>query len=391
MNLRRRVALLATHPIQYHWPWYQALAQQAELDFKVFYALLPNPQQQGKGFNKAFQWDIPLLEGYAWEALPNIAPRPGLGHFWGTKTRGLVRALRGYDAVILTGWNSYFLWQGLLAARYLNIPCLVRGESNDLRPRAWRTRWVHQALLRQYAAFLVIGAANRRFYQGYGVPPNRLFACPYFVDNHRFAAQHALADPHRAQERARWGIPEDAVCWLYVGKLEPKKRIFDLLAALRQLPTGAAAPIHLLVVGSGALEATARAYVTEYQLPVSFAGFLNQSEMAQAYAAADGLVLPSDTGETWGLVVNEAMSCGLPAVVSDAVGCAEDLVKPGLTGAIFPLADTAQLAQTLAQLSADPVRLAQLGAAARDHIAHYTVTQTLEGTLAALHWVWSKR
>ncbi len=386
MKVRRRVALLATHPIQYHWPWYQALAQQPELDFKVFYALLPDARQQGQGFGQPFQWDLPLLEGYAWELLPNRAAQPGLGRFWGSRVQGLRVALRGYDAVISTGWHSYLLWQGLAAARALGIPCIVRGEANDLRPRSWQVRAVHHLLLRQYAAFLVIGAANRRFYQRHGMAAERLFACPYFVDNQRFATQHAAAMRQRAQWRARWAIPETAVCWLYAGKLEPKKRILDLLAAWQQLPSGLNS--HLLVVGSGALEPAARTLVAQHRLAVSFAGFLNQTEMPQAYAAADALVLPSDTGETWGLVVNEAMSCGLPAVVSDAVGCAEDLVIPGVTGAVFPLADTTRLASTLAELTADPARLAQMGLAAHQHIAQYSVTQAVEGTLAALRWVW---
>ena len=85
----------------------------------------------------------------------------------------------------------------------------------------------------------------------------------------------------------------------------------------------------------------------EHTLPVSFAGFLNQGEIPAAYAACDALVLPSDYGETWGLVVNEAMACGVPAVVSDAVGCGPDLVEEGQTGMIFPLGDIPALARAI--------------------------------------------
>ena len=69
---------------------------------------------------------------------------------------------------------------------------------------------------------------------------------------------------------------------------------------------------------------------------VRMLGFVNQSELPGIYASADVLVVPSDFRETWGLVVNEAMACGTPAVVSVAVGCAPDLIMEGLTGAIFP-------------------------------------------------------
>ena len=76
-------------------------------------------------------------------------------------------------------------------------------------------------------------------------------------------------------------------------------------------------------------------------------GFVNQSELPAVYASADVLVLPSDGQETWGLVVNEAMACGVPAVVSDAVGCGPDLIEPGRTGATFPFGDIAALAAAI--------------------------------------------
>jgi glycosyltransferase involved in cell wall biosynthesis len=84
--------------------------------------------------------------------------------------------------------------------------------------------------------------------------------------------------------------------------------------------------------------------------PASFAGFLNQKEISQAYVAADCLVLPSDYRETWGLVVNEALASGVPCLVSQACGCAEDLSGCGT----FAPGDIETLSSKL-------VRLAQQG------------------------------
>ena len=146
--------------------------------------------------------------------------------------------------------------------------------------------------------------------------------------------------------------------------------------------------LHLLVVGSGELMAQARAVVAQYNLPVTFAGFLNQSEIPAAYVAADCLVLPSDYGETWGLVVNEAMACGRPAIVSDRVGCAADLVIQNVTGEVFPFGDTAALAHTLVELAANPQRLYAMGEQARLRVTqHYGVQQSVDGTLAAVQYV----
>src|SRR5207248_1690512 len=124
------------------------------------------------------------------------------------------------------------------------------------------------------------------------------------------------------------------------------------------IATGAQA--HVLVVGDGELMTEARALAARERLPLTFAGFLNQTEIVGAYVAADCLVLPSDTGETWGLVVNEAMACGIPAIVSDQVGCGPDLVSDSVTGAMFPMGDIDALARCLIDFSADPQRLRRM-------------------------------
>jgi glycosyltransferase involved in cell wall biosynthesis len=98
-------------------------------------------------------------------------------------------------------------------------------------------------------------------------------------------------------------------------------------------------------------------------------------------------VLPSDDGETWGLVVNEAMVCGLPAIVSDRVGCGPDLVEPGVTGAVFPFGDIPALARQLCEMAADRARARALGLRAQERVAKYCVENAVAGTLQAIEFV----
>ena len=109
----------------------------------------------------------------------------------------------------------------------------MRGESNALRARPLLARLFHRLLLSLCGAFLTIGKGNAAFYKSYGVKEQRLFAAPYYVDNTRFSQSAAALGPQRDALRQRWAIPPGAVCLLYAGKLEPKKRILDLLGALR--------------------------------------------------------------------------------------------------------------------------------------------------------------
>jgi glycosyltransferase involved in cell wall biosynthesis len=210
-------------------------------------------------------------------------------------------------------------------------------------------------------------------------------ALAVFLDDR---ADGVLEQQQRERLRFQWGIPQQAFCFLFAGKLQKKKRPQDLLDALALLAHQSGPPprpVHLLVVGSGNLEAACRQRVATEGLPVSFAGFLNQSQIAAAYAASDCLVLASDHGETWGLVVNEAMACGLPAVVSDQVGCAEDLVEQGVTGLRYPCGDTDALAACLAAMARDPAAAARMGQAARERVEeHFTIEAAAAGIRAAV-------
>jgi glycosyltransferase involved in cell wall biosynthesis len=382
-----KLALFSTHPIQYQVPWFRRLAAQNGIDLKVYFAHLPDQGQQGIGFGVPFSWDLPLLQGYDSELLPNNRRSPRLDGFFSSSTSvvyGVLKKTRP-DVAIITGWNSLPLLQALQACVTVGIPRVVRGESNSLRSRPWWTRSFHRLLLRRYDAFLAIGQANRDFYIKYGVAPERIFGCPYFVDNDRFQQQLEKIRAERDAIRTAWRVQAGHVCFLFAGKFQRKKRILDLLNAI-DLARKTNPRIHLLAVGAGELMVEAVALAKSRDLPVTFAGFLNQTEITRAYAAADCLVLPSDYGETWGLVVNEAMACGLPAIVSDRVGCGPDLVEGGVTGAIFPFGDIGALADKILEMAHDSGRVARLGGQARDRMKHYTVDEAVAGTLRALEF-----
>lgn len=377
-----RLGIVATHPVQYQVPWYRALAERPEVDLTVYYALLPTPAQQGTGFGMEFAWDVPLLDGYHWVELPNAARAPSLGHFLGSRTPAIGRILASdrRDAAIVSGWHALPLLQAARACVRLGIPCLVRGESSGLRQRPPWTRAIHGRLLARFSACLAIGEANRRFYRSNGVPAKRIFPAPYFVDGPRFGEQAERLRPRRAKLRREWGVAEGAACFIFVGKLVRKKRILDLLRAC-DLARRSERSIHVLVVGAGKLEDEARSLTKRLGLPVTFTGFLNQSEISRAYVAADCLVLPSDYGETWGLVVNEAMHHGLPAVVSDRVGCGPDLVEDGVTGRVFPFGDIDALSRILVETARDREGRLALGGRASRRVKEYSAARAVEGTL----------
>ncbi len=385
-----RVAMVTTHPIQYQVPWLRMLGQQPGVELRVFFAMVPDAAEQGREFGVSFAWDLPLLEGYDYTLLENVAKNPSLTAFRGCDTPGVRRALRdgGFDAVIVNGWGTKTCLQALWACRLHGIPCIVRGEANGLRPRAWWKRFLHARLLAQYAACLAIGSNNRKYLRAAGVPDTRIFDTPYCVDNAHFsdAAERWRREVGEPTLKLRFELDAQRTTFLFSGKFVDKKRPGDIIEAVRRLPKAARARVQVLMVGDGPLRD--RLQQQAQGLPVHFAGFLNQSEITAAYAAADALLLPSDSGETWGLVVNEAMACGLPALVSDQVGCAVDLITPGVTGDAFACGDVDALSALLARHGAAPDGLARMGQAARGRVVEgYNFERVVAGALAALAFV----
>jgi glycosyltransferase involved in cell wall biosynthesis len=385
--IARKLVFVTTHPIQYQAPVFRELTKFSDIELTVLFAMIPNEQQQGEGFGTGFRWDIPLLDGYDYRVLDNVAKRPSATHFSGCDTPAISDALQDLrpDAVIVNGWGTKTCLQALWACKRQRIPCMVRGEANDLRRRPGWKRVGQKLIVKQYSACLYIGSANRAFYERRGVPSKQLVFSPYCIDNHRFENKAVEQGSRRSDLRESWGIPEFAVCFLYCGKFETKKHPLLLLRALKMAVShDENSNLHLLMVGDGPLRLECEAFVHENSLPVSFAGFINQSQLPKAYVATDCLALPSDSGETWGLVVNEAMACGRPAIVSDHVGCQADLVEAGVTGEVFPVGDEKKLAGMLARFAGDPGQLVVMGEAARHRVANYSPKAAAEGMRAAV-------
>lgn len=369
------LAIVTTHPIQYQVPLWRALARDGRVPFKVWYLTRHGTQSShDPGFGKSFSWDLDLLSGYPHQFLEGLSGATP-NTFWRCRTKGPIEErMRAADvkAVWVQGWQVAGYWQAVWTAKKVGAKVWLRGESNDLAPLPfWKSALKHAVLHRLFQRvdrFLYIGSANRRLYEKFGVPQTRLYPAPYAVDNERFAKQAAALRDSRFEIRDSWKIPRDAFCVLFCGKFIPKKRPLDLVKAAQLLKSSSRlANLHLLFVGSGelgdelraqcevvfdgdssAFSGNVRSGTSAMQPPASFAGFLNQTEISKAYVAADCLVLPSDFGETWGLVVNEAMASGLSCVTSDECGCSDDLgTFPG--NAVFPCGDVAALSRAISK------------------------------------------
>lgn len=384
-----RLGVLASHPIQYQAPLFRELAQR--LDLEVFFAHRQSASEQAAaGYGVAFDWDLDLLDGYRHAFLVNRARRPGVGRFSGCDTPEIDEHIRGggFDAFLVTGWHLKCYWQAVAACRRAGVPVMVRGDSQLLTPRSSIKRWlkalVYPWLLRRLDAALYVGQRNRDYLVHYGVPGNRLFFVPHCVDTAFFA--NAAVPEDRSATRASWGISCAGAAILFAGRLVDFKRPADLLEALAVL-RGQGCDVAAVFAGEGEKRTGLETLGQRLGVPAVFLGFQNQTALPAVYAGADALVLPSDGAETWGLVVNEALACGTPCVVSDACGCAPDMIVPGVTGTVYPYGDISALAKAIQSSLCIPRNTPAI----RARSDAYSVSAAAAGILDACSWLIERR
>jgi len=304
---------------------------------------------------------------------------------------------------------------------------------NDTHAGTARARGIKAAFKQQvvagFHAGFVAGEPQRRYFASLGLPPEKIFTGYDAVDNDFFASKSAEIRSRQSEFRKQYQLPENY--FLSLGRFVPKKNLSVLIQAYRKvLDLNPDCRTHLVMVGSGEEEPKLRTLCQELKLPiydktalecrtqkagsgqevpgVHFYGFRQIDENPVFYALADAFVLPS-LWEEWGLVVNEAMASGLPMVVSQAAGCAEDLLSTGWPGSpdiltiersgrwprldhfirqngfVFDPESVESLAHALLVLWSNPILRRVMGQNSRNRVDQFSCQNFAKKALLAVH------
>jgi glycosyltransferase involved in cell wall biosynthesis len=390
-----KVGIVTSHPIQYQVPLFRAIANQPDIDLTVFFGS-NHGIAAGKidqGFGKAFAWDISLLDGYKHIFLNNSKPGMEVSDWRldGPDMKTYFSSER-YDAVLVFGWSKVLFWQAMWWARKYSIPLILRGESNLNHAQSWYVKAAKKVLFpllfKQFRAFLSIGKLNSELYRRFGVPDEAIFLAPYCVDNDFFSERAVAQTLNARQLRRDLGIRDDDTVFLFTAKFIDRKRPLDLIAAATKNRVDSRS--HVILVGDGALMDACRDEIAANKLTnVHLVGFKNQTELPAFYAAADVLVLPSEY-ETWGLVVNEAMACGLPCIVSDTCGAAADMILEEKTGFTYPMGKVELLAKLMVFMVNNKEDRLLMGRYAASFVQNFSVASTVSALQNALRFTKSQ-
>jgi glycosyltransferase involved in cell wall biosynthesis len=282
---------------------------------------------------------------------------------------------------LVHGYSNISHWLAYSTVISSGIPYLLRGESRPEKAhvqgvKMLAKRTIIRPLVRNADACLAIGEDNRKFYNTYGAQSDRVFFAPYSVDTERFRKAGAIGRACRTSMLESLGLDPEIPLVLFAAKLQPRKRPMDVVMAMDQLED----PANLIMIGDGPLRPEIE-HLTAERPWMRMLGFVNQSEIAKFYGAADLFVLPS-CYEPWGLAVNEAMAAGAVPIVSDAVGCASDLVTRDV-GWVHATGNIDELARAIAR-GCEPGVLAQRRAAAQQRSAEYGIAATARGIETAV-------
>lgn len=355
----KRLAIVATHPVQYHSPLFQLIAARKNIEIKVFYTW--SQWQENKideGFGKIVEWDIPLLQGYKYEFVFNNSSKPGINNFRGINNPSLYKNITDWNAnaVLVIGWNyqSHF---NIMRKLKGSIPVFFRGDSHLLNHSPQYKKLMRKAWLSFVYHFIdkafYVGHNNLFYYKAFGLKGDQLIFAPHAVDNKRFSTLRISEENHF---RKLLALSDENIVFLFAGKFESNKDPFLLIRAFKSLNHDNA---RLIMVGNGALEIPLKKIATG-DSRIQFLEFQNQGMMPSLYAAADVYVLPS-ISETWGLAINEAMASGKAIIASDKVGCVRDLVNEDYNGYVFPAGDENTLRLILERITQDKDKVVEMG------------------------------
>jgi glycosyltransferase involved in cell wall biosynthesis len=355
-----------------------------------------------EGFGIGVKWDVPLLDGYRHEFLPALRDNATVS-VTSPLNYGILSRLRGsgkqgekaFDVLWVHGYATVNALHGMLAAKALGIPVLLRAESwlKD-RPRSGAKLAVKQLFFEALKGLVdgvmpigTLNAAYWRHYLGEDFPASTM---PYAVDNDYFQKQSKQARTGREELLAELNLDPARPVILFASKLQGRKRCADLLDAYRNLSGNLSAgdgiepSPYLVIVGDGEERAALERRAAGNGLNgVRFCGFRNQSELPRFFDIASVFVLPS-RHEPWGLIVNEVMNAGRAVIVSDEVGCQPDLITDGVEGCIFPAGDVAALTGALRRVLATPETAARMGQRGLERIQTWGFEEDIRGLRRAI-------
>lgn len=247
------------------------------------------------------------------------------------------------DVINVTGYSSSASTLPVIfLARLFGKKVIMSNESTRKdKTRSGLKEWIKKLAIKACNGFVVFGKTSEQYVLDLGAERAEILVRKAaVVDNKALASLYS-----KALEKPAFSEIATQKNFIYVGRMAPEKNVHLLVSAFQKsAPKGWG----LILVGQGSEDAALEAQITKAPENIYKYKAVNWTEVPAYFARASCFVLPS-ASEPWGLVINEALVCGLPVIVTDVCGCAPDLVQDN--GIIIPANDETALRQAINQIS----------------------------------------
>jgi glycosyltransferase involved in cell wall biosynthesis len=357
--MKTRLVVITEIIAPYRVPVFNSLARRGDVDLHVIFLSETDPSLR--------EWRVPRNEiEFSYEVLPSLRRR--IGKYNLLVNLGVARALRAScpNVVICGGYSYVASWQAVAWSRRNQVPTILWMESTgrDQRRGYAGVEHLKKRFIELSDAFVVPGRSSADYLKTFGVASEVIFHAPNAVDSDFFASQaraHCGGDPRLPRR-----------FFLYAGRLIPEKGVFDLFAAYEKLAREVRQEFGLVVAGNGIARPQLEEWAnTIHPGSIVFTGFQQREELARLYANAYALVFPTRS-DPWGLVVNEAIACGVPVIATSVAGCVPDLVEDAWNGRVVSSGHVDELAGAMDVLSRDPAMRDRMSANSREKSLAYS-------------------
>lgn len=288
-----------------------------------------------------------------------------------------------YSMIHIAGWSNPVCFYLLFWARIKRTPISVESDTQfNPYTRVWKKllkRFLYPTLFALPTIFMPGGTRQFNYLKHYGVPTDKIVVAQMTVDVKNLKRQtYSINEIERLAFREKHGAQNHDVVFLFVGRLIKCKKLDDLINAFQALQSQ---PAKLWIVGSGDQEDYIS--ICAQSIPgIHYFGRESGERLTRLYDAADVFVLPSLV-EQWGLVVNEAMATGNALIVSEQVGCVDDLIIHEKTGLLFPPTDISALVIAMKRMILETEFRERLAIQAKEHISVWTLENLARNVVRA--------
>ena len=239
------------------------------------------------------------------------------------------------QTLIICDYSNIFGWSALFWAKK-NRNNLIFWLSSTFKDKkhTFLKNLLKRYFLKHFSIGLAPGSRTKKYYKYMGVDNSKIIETGYGVNNDFFTQLYEKFINERAYIFKEFKITTKNN-FIFIGRFAPEKNIFTLLYSFLEV-SKQNSDWGLILLGDGPLKNEINTFISNNNLQnkIVMPGFTQQDEIVKYLIASDAFILPS-ISETWGLVVNEAMLCHLPVIVSTKCGCQPELVQEGVNGFSF--------------------------------------------------------